>query len=114
MCNIHSWHLCFSSNRDYISVQGGKNLRPKVLNCVKLGNETQVLCPAFALVVFEIPQGPSEGGKQENPNIQYSQECGKDNSMTKYFTYTSQLCLDCRESCFFDRHQDFVFLILNE
>lgn len=36
------------------------NLRPKVLHRVKLGNETQVLCPAFTLVVFEIPQGPSE------------------------------------------------------
>jgi len=41
-----------------------KNLRPKVFHRVKLGNETQVLRPAFALVVFEIPQGPSERGKE--------------------------------------------------
>ena len=42
-----------------------QHLRPKVLHCVKLGNETQVLCPAFALVVFEIPQGPSEERKRQ-------------------------------------------------
>lgn len=35
------------------------HLRPKVLHCGKLGNETQVVCPAFTFVIFEIPQGPS-------------------------------------------------------
>lgn len=35
------------------------HLRPEVFYCVKLGDETQVLCPAFALVIFEIPQRPS-------------------------------------------------------
>lgn len=36
-----------------------RHLRPEVLYCVKLRNETQIFCPAFALVVFEIPQCPS-------------------------------------------------------
>lgn len=36
------------------------DLRPKIFHCVKFRNETQVLCPAFALVIFEIPQGPSK------------------------------------------------------
>lgn len=44
-----------------------ENLRPKIFHCVKFRNETQVLCPAFALVVFEIPQGPSK--KQTNNKI---------------------------------------------
>lgn len=42
---------------------GRDHLRPKVLHCVKLGNKAQVFRPAFALVVFEIPQGPSEWEK---------------------------------------------------
>lgn len=62
-------------------------LRPKVFHCVKLGNETQVLCPAFALVVFEIPQGPSERGKDKNQNTQYAQDCGEMTKIYKLFFF---------------------------
>jgi len=36
-----------------------KHLRPEIFHCVKLGDETQIFCPTFALVIFEIPESPS-------------------------------------------------------
>lgn len=35
------------------------HLRPEILHCVKLGNQSQVFRPAFALIIFEIPKSPS-------------------------------------------------------
>lgn len=38
-----------------------KHLRPEIFHCVKFGDETQIFCPTFTLVIFEIPESPSAG-----------------------------------------------------
>lgn len=61
----------------------GLHLRPKVLHCGKFGNKTQVVCPTFTLVIFEIPQGPSE--REEGIN---RRNMSKMSTMTEYLIFT--------------------------
>lgn len=36
-------------------------LRPKIFNSIKLGNQTKICLPSFALVIFKKPERPSKG-----------------------------------------------------